>query len=195
MLEQIKSSNGISLVPLETSLLSHRKVFVEGEIDQKSANEFVKEIALLNIQDNKRHIDVLIDSPGGEVRSGLMMYDAIQASKAPIRMYCLGRAYSMAALLLASGNNGRYILPHGEAMIHEPLLGNRVGGNSSSIKGISDMLINTTKMLNSILAKHTGKTLKEIEEATSYDHYLSAEESVKFGLCDEVVDFNQILGV
>ncbi|MBQ3969311.1 MAG: ATP-dependent Clp protease proteolytic subunit, partial [Clostridia bacterium] len=135
------------------------------------------------------------NSPGGEVNSGMLMYDVIQSSKAPIKMFCMGKAYSMGALLFASGNHGRFMLPHGELMIHEPLLGNRVGGNSSSIKSISDNLIETKKKLNAILAKHTGKSEEEIEKATEYDHYFTAEESVEFGLCDDIVSFEQIMEV
>ena len=121
------------------------------------------------------------------------MYDVIQASKAPIRMFCIGRAYSMGAVLFACGNHGRYMLPHSELMLHEPLLGNRVGGNSSSIKSISESLLETKRKMNQILSKHTGKSEEEVEKATSYDHYYSPEESKDFGLCDQIVDFSVIM--
>ena len=123
-----KSSNGISQVSADAKLMSNRKVFIEGEINAKSACEFVKKIMILNMQDPSRPIDLLINTLGGCINSGMVYYDVIQASKAPIRTFCIGRAYSMGAVLLACGNR-RYILPHGEVMIHEPLLGNRVGGN------------------------------------------------------------------
>lgn len=142
---QVKSSNGITLVPIESRLMANRRVFIEGEIDADTACNFVKKVMLLNSEDSKQPIDVLINSPGGEINSGMLMYDVIQASKAPIRMFCIGRAYSMGAVLFACGNHGRYMLPHSELMIHEPLLGNRVGGNSSSIKSISDSLLETKK--------------------------------------------------
>ncbi len=190
---QVKSSNGITLMPLETRLLAGRKVFVEGEINQETACNFVKQLLLLCKEDANKPIDVLINSCGGEINSGLLMYDCIQSCKTPIRMYCMGTAYSMAAVLFACGNHGRYILPNSELMLHEPLLGNRVGGNASSIRSISDSLMDTRRKMNQLLAKHTSKTEKEIEEATSYDHYFSAEESITFGLADEVVDFNKIM--
>lgn len=190
---QVKSSNGITLVPVDSWLMADRKVFIEGEIDADSACEFVKKIMYLNREDSNKPIYVLINSPGGEINSGMLMYDVIQSSKAPIRMFCIGRAYSMGAVLFASGNHGRYMLPHGELMIHEPLLGNRVGGNSSSIKSISDSLLETKRKMNQILAKHTGKTEEEVEQATSFDHYLTPEESIRFGLCDEIVDFEKIM--
>ena len=122
---QVNSSNGITLVPVESRLMAERKIFIEGEINADAACEFVKKVLLLNSEDMQSPIDVLVNSPGGEINSGLLMYDVIQASRAPIRMFCIGKAYSMAAVLFASGNHGRYILPHGELMVHEPLLGNR----------------------------------------------------------------------
>ena len=189
----IKSCNGITQVSADSRLLSQRKVFIEGEINEEAACGFVKKIMILNGEDSSKPIDVLINSPGGEINSGMLMYDVIQASKAPIRMFCLGKAYSMAAVLFACGNHGRYILPHGELMIHEPLLGSRVGGNSSSIKSISDSLLETKRKMNQILAKHTGKSEEEVEKATSYDHYFSPEESVSFGLADKIADFDILM--
>ena len=190
---QVKSSNGITLIPMDTRLLADRKVFIEGEINQEKACSFVKQIILLCKDDNSKPIDVLINSPGGEISAGLLMYDCLQSCKTPIHMYCMGVAYSMGALLFASGNNGRYMFPHSELMLHEPLLGNRVGGNASSIRSISDSLMETRNKMNQILAKHTGKTLKEIEEATSFDHYYSPEESIEFGLADEIVNFDKLM--
>ena len=190
---QVKSSNGITLVPVESRLMAERKIFIEGEINADAACEFVKKVLLLNSEDMQSPIDVLVNSPGGEINSGLLMYDVIQASRAPIRMFCIGKAYSMAAVLFASGNHGRYILPHGELMVHEPLLGNRVGGNSSSIKSISDSLLETKKKMNRILARHTGKSEEEVERAAGFDHYFSPEESVAFGLCDKIVGFDMIM--
>ena len=191
---QIKSSNGISVVPIETRLLASRKAFIEGEIDSQAACGFAKQILFLSQEDAAAPIDVLVNSPGGEINAGMLMYDVIQACKAPIRMFCIGRAYSMAAVLFASGSHGqRFILPHSELMIHEPLLGNRIGGSTSSLKSISDSLLEVKRHMNQILAKHTGKNEAEIEQATSYDHYLTPEEAVSFGLCDGIVDFSMIM--
>ena len=159
----VKSSNGITLIPIETRLLTSRKVFIVGEIDHPAACDFAKQILYLNQEDSVSPIDILINSPGGEINAGMLMYDIIQACKAPIRMFCVGQAYSMAAILFASGSRGqRYVLPHSELMIHEPLLGNRVGGNTSSLKSISDSLLEVKHRMNQILAKHTGKRNAEI---------------------------------
>ena len=189
----VKSSNGITQVSADSKLLSQRKVFVEGEINAETACEFVKKIMLLNAEDSNKPIDVLINSPGGCINSGMLMYDVIQASKAPIRTWCIGRAYSMGAILLCCSNHGRYILPHGEVMIHEPLLGNRVGGNSSSIKSISESLLETKRKMNQILAIDIRIGEQAVEEATSFDHYFDPEESLKFGLVDEIVDFGKLM--
>jgi len=190
---QVKSSNGITTVPIDSQLLLHRKVFVEGEINHDVSWDFVKKIMLLAQEDKKKPINVFINSPGGEITAGMLMYDVIQSSETPIRLYCMGRAYSMAAILFASGNHGRYMFSHSKLMVHEPLLGNHVSGNSSSIKSISDSLLESKKKMNEILAKHTGKTESEIEEATSFDHYFSATESIDFGLCDGIVGINEVM--
>ncbi len=190
---QIKSSNGITTVPINTKLMTERKIFIEGEINEETACRFVKQVLLLSSENSEKPIDVFITSPGGEINSGLLIYDTIQGCKTPIRTFCMGRAFSMGAVLFACGNHGRYILPHSEVMLHEPLLGGKVGGNASSIRSISESLLETKKKLNQILAQHTGKTEEEIEEATKFDHYYSAEESVEFGLADKIVSFADIM--
>lgn len=189
---QVKSAGGITLVPLETRLMAGRKLFLEGEIGPEAACAFVKQVLLLTEEDREAPIDVLINSCGGEINSGMLIYDTIQSSIPPIRTFCVGRAYSMGAVLFASGNHGRYILPHGELMIHEPLLGSRIGGNSSSIRSISESLLESKRKLNRILARHTGRTEEEIEQAAGFDHYFDAEESLAFGLCDQIVGFDAL---
>lgn len=189
----MKSCNGLSLIPVESNLLAQRKVFVEGTISSEMACEFARQILFLNQEDQSAPIDAIINSTGGEINAGLFMYDVLQASKAPIRIICAGRAYSMAAVLFASGNHGRYMLPHAELMLHEPLLGSRIDGNSSSLKSISDSLLEAKNKLNQILAHHCGKSMEEIECATSYDHYFTAEEAIAFGLCDRVIEFSYLM--
>ena len=191
---QVKSSSGITLMPAETKLLtSNRCIFLEGEINHDSALEFVKSLMILTSEDASKPVKVLVNSPGGDVNAGMLIYDAIQSSVVPIQMYCLGRAYSMGALIFLSGPNGRYMLENSELMLHEPLLGGKIGGNTTSIKEISDSLIKTRDKLNQIISKHSGKSIAQVEKATDHDHYYSAEESVKFGLCDEIVEFKKIM--
>lgn len=178
---------------METRLMAERRIFIEGDITPDMACGFVKKVLFLNRENATQPIDVLINSPGGGINSGMLIYDVIQESTAPIRMYCIGMAYSMAAVLFASGRHGRYMLPHSELMIHEPLLGSEVTGNTTSIKAVSDTLLEKRRQMNEILARHTGRTVEEMEKATAFDHFFNPEESVAFGLCDEVVGFSRLL--
>lgn len=188
----VKSSNGISQVPMESKLMAdRRRVFVEGEINSESALEFVKKIMYLN-GESKAPIEVLINSPGGEINSGLLMYDAIVGSTAPIRMICIGKAYSMGAVLFVCAKE-RYMLPNSELMLHQPLLGGRVSGNASSIRSISDSLLETKVKMNKLLAKHTAKSEEEIDEATAFDHYFSPQEAIEFNLADKIISFGEMM--
>ena len=184
---QIKSSNGITVVPIESSLLAHRKIFIEGEITSETGCDVSKEIITLNEADREKSIDIMINSSGGEVNAGLLILDMIRMSVAPVRMICIGKAYSMAAVIFAGGVHGRYMLPNSELMIHEPLIGENPGGTSSSIRSVSDSLIATKEKINQILSECTGRTSKEIDEAMKYDHYFNPEESIEFGLCNEII--------
>ena len=173
-----RSANGVDVISLDTFNCERRTLCIRGEITQESAFEFALTAAYLNSLSETEAITVYINSPGGDIDAGLLMYDVIQASPAPIRVVALGTAYSMAALLFASGLHGRYLLPNSKLMLHEPLLGYPIGGNTSSIKTISDDLLATRDKLNTLLAKHTGKTREQIEEITKHDHFFTADESV-----------------
>jgi ATP-dependent Clp protease protease subunit len=189
MITQVKTSGGIALVPAEARLLAERRIFVEGEITQESACEFVRKMMIL-CGENDEPINVFINSPGGEINAGLLMYDVLQASPVPVHMYCIGRAYSMGALLFGCGSRSRTMFPHAELMLHEPLLGSSVQGSASSIQSISESLLKTKRKVNELLAARTGKTVEEIDEVTSCDHYFSAEEAQAFGLCDHIAAFD-----
>lgn len=187
----IKTNSGITQVSLEAKFFSKRCININGEITDESAVDFTDKILELNLESNEP-ITVLINSPGGEINSGLLMYDAIVGSKAPVRMICRGKAYSMGAVLLACAGK-RYMLPNSELMLHQPMLGGRVSGNASSIKSISDSMLETKKKINSLLAKHTGKTEEEIDKATDFDHYFSPDEAIAFNLCDEIIEFSKVI--
>lgn len=186
-----KTSSGVTQLSMDAKHLSQRIVKIRGEITEESALDFTDQLLELNMESDEP-ITVLINSPGGEINSGLMMLDAITGSKAPIRMVCRGMAYSMGALLFA-GAKERLMLPSSELMLHQPLLGGRVSGNASSIRSISDSLLETKTKLNKLIASFTGKTPDEIDKATNYDHYFSPEEAIAFGLCDRVVSFAEII--
>lgn len=183
----IKSSNGISLAPIESRLLSDRKIFIEGEITAASACEFMRAIMLLVKEDADKPIDIYINSPGGEVNAGLLIYDTLKGVKTEINLHCIGMAASMAAIILAGGKKGhRFILRHSRTMIHEPLISGGVGGSASSIKRTAESIMETKRISVELLASDTGKTRKEVEAAISFDNYMNAEESIAFGLCDTI---------
>ena len=189
-----KSSSGTQAVPMDADFLSRRQLFIEGEIGPESACIFAKCVMLLNAEDGTAPIDVYVNSPGGEINAGLLMYDVIQSSHAPIRMHCLGRAYSMAAILFLSGRHGRDMLPHGELMLHEPLAGAAGIRSTSSVQELSDMLQSVKQMMVGIIAKHSGRPEEEVDREFSRDRFLKAEECVAFGLCDKIVSFDEMTG-
>ena len=183
-----RTSGGFHQIPLETLNYDRRVLSIQGGITQDSAFEFALSVAYLISVSDTDPITVYINSRGGEVDAGLLMYDVIQTSPAPIRLVTLGEAYSMAALIFSSGLHGRYLLPNSKLMLHEPLIDCPVGGNTSSIKTISDDMLATRDKINRLLAKHTGKSIEEIDEATSYDHFMTAEEAIEFGICDHIIE-------
>ena len=183
---EVESVNGTREVSLTTRHLMNRNVFLQGTIDSDMANQFLSQLLYLE-QESEEPVTIYINSPGGEVNAGLVIYDAIQGSNLEINMICTGMAASMAAILLAGGHKGnRYILEHSKVMIHEPLLANGVGGSATSIKNISESILETRKIVNGILAEHTGKSIEEINEATSFDNYMNAKEAIEFGICDAI---------
>ena len=181
-----KSSSGISLVPIDSKLLSDRKIFIEGEITTSSACDFVKSLLILG-KDKSAPIDIYINSPGGECSAGLMIYDALQAIKDQVNLHCIGMAASMAAIIMASGKKGqRFILPHSKMMIHEPLIADGVGGSATSIQRTAMSIMETKDLTIDLLAKDTGKSKKDIATAISFDNYMNAKECIAFGLCDKI---------
>ena len=185
---EVESAHGTREISLNTRHLMNRSIFLTGSIDYEMANAFLSQLIYLEEESNEP-ITIYINSPGGEVNAGLMIYDAIQGSNLTINMICTGIAASMAALLLAGGQKGkRYILKHSKVMIHEPLIANGVGGSATSIKNISESILETREIVNGILAVHTGRSIEEINDATSFDNFMNAQEAVEFGLCDVITE-------
>jgi len=184
---EVESHNGIRELSIYTKHLTNRRIFLNGTIDRDLANDIVAQLLYLQ-EESKEPIYIYINSFGGEINAGLYIYDVLQSITVPVYMYCTGMAASMAAVLLAGGQKGRrFILPHSKTMIHEPLLAEGVGGSATSIRNISESILETKKIVNGMLSKHTGKTLKEVDKATSFDNYMNAEKTVEFGICDKVV--------
>ncbi len=184
---EVESSYGIREISLYTRHLMERRIFLMGEITSELANVFLSEFLLLS-QEPDKPISIFVNSRGGEVNAGLMIYDLIQESKSPINIVCTGIAASMAAIIVAGGQEGRrYILPHSKMMIHEPLIEGGFGGSATSIKNISESIIKTREITNGILAKHTGRSIEEIDKATSFDNYMDSMQAIEFGLCDKIL--------
>lgn len=179
------SCNGINTISIQTKHFTNRKMFLTGEVTEEMAIDFVSQFKYL-AQSNEP-VDIYLNSPGGSVNAGLVIYDLIQEAPFEVNIYCIGMAASMGAVILAGGQKGhRFILPHSKVMIHEPLIAGGVGGSATSLKKTSDSILETKKIINEILSKHTGKKIKEIDKATAFDNYMNAEDAIKFGLCDEI---------
>lgn len=189
-----KSYNSATTIPIDSKLFEMGHIFIENEITSESADAVKKQIMYLVCKTADKPIFIHINSPGGDINAGLVLYDIIQDYSDRIYLVCTGRACSMAAILLACGKKGRrFMLPNSEAMIHEPLIANQFSGNCSSIKATSMRLVSIKEKMNKILADHTGKSLQEIDEATSFDNYLNAQEAVQLGLVDRIVSFKDVM--
>lgn len=195
----MRTSSGVTLLPAELKLFSdERKIYLTGEINDEMMISFSQKIQVLLADDKQSPITIYIDSVGGEIRAGLAIYNILSSlsSKIEINMYCLSKALSMAAVLVASGKPGnRFLLPYSEIMIHEPLVisKTRTNGSASTMRSMADSLESSKAIIDGLLAKHTGKNIEEIAEATSYDNYMTAEEAVEFGIADKIVDFTEII--
>ena len=182
----IETSEGATAHSLQDELFQDRQIELVGEVTSESAYAIMLQLRYLQKAGPAAPITLYIHSPGGEVSSGLALYDVMQAVKCPVRTVCLGTAASMAAILFASGDK-RGILPHGKVMIHDPLT-TGVGGSALTIDSLSRNLMETRQITAGILAKHTGRPLDEIFACTAKDTYFNAQEAVGFGLADYIVE-------
>ncbi|MGN0655826.1 MAG: ClpP family protease [Ruminiclostridium sp.] len=181
----IEGSDSVTETNLAALSASNGVITISETITAETSVKFA--LLLKHLAAEEKDLTILIDCPGGEVNAGLVMYDLIQAYPYGVDMYCIGLAASMAALLLAGGRKGRrFILPHGQVMIHEPLIAGSFGGSATAIEKKSRNILEIKSALNRILSEHTGRSLKEIDKATSFDNYMSAEKAVEFGICDAV---------
>ena len=168
-------------------LLKDRIIFLQGEVDDDSANLIVAQMLFLQFDDPKADIHLYINSPGGSVTAGMGIYDTMHYITCDVATYCIGIAASMAATLLAAGTKGkRYALPHSEVMIHQVLGGAR--GPATDIQIRTAHLIRTKKTMNEILHKLTGQPLERIERDTDRDNFMTASEARDYGLVDHVLE-------
>jgi len=161
-------------------------VFLVGPVNEVTANLIVAQLLFLESENPDKDISFYINSPGGSVSAGLAIYDTMQFIKPDVSTLCVGQAASMGAFLLCAGAKGkRYALPNSRVMIHQPMGGFQ--GQASDIEIHAREILYLRKQLNEIMAKHTGQDIKTVENDTDRDNFLSAEESVRYGIVDKVL--------
>ena len=181
-----QTGSGERSYDIYSRLLKDRIIFLDGEINDLSADLVVAQLLFLDGQDIEKDINLYINSPGGSVTAGLAIYDTIQYVKSNVQTICMGQAASMAALILAAGTPGkRMVLPSSRVLIHQPWGGAQ--GQARDIGIQSKEIIRLKKMTIDYFAKHSGKTLEQIASDMERDLYMSAEEAVVYGVADKIL--------
>jgi len=174
---------------MEQLFLEKRAVYLWGVVDDKSARDIVAKLLLLDADKPGEEIKFFINSPGGMVTSGMVMYDTMRLIKSPVSTICMGLAASMGSILLSAGTKGkRFIYPHGEVMIHQPSLGGYFQATSADIEIQANQMRKTKEIGAKILAENCGKTVEQIMKDFDRDYWMDAKESVAYGIVDKVLD-------
>lgn len=181
-----QTNKGERSYDIYSRLLKDRIIFLGGEVTDDEANLIVAQMLFLEADDPDKDISLYINSPGGSITAGMAIYDTMQYIRCDVSTICIGMAASMGAFLLAAGAKGkRRALPNGELLIHQPLGGAR--GQATEVAIHAEQLIKTREKMNKILAERTGQTVEQIALDTERDHYMTAEEALKYGLIDEII--------
>ncbi|TLD40203.1 MAG: ATP-dependent Clp protease proteolytic subunit [Candidatus Jettenia ecosi] len=168
-------------------LLKDRIIFIGSAIEDTLSNLVIAQILFLQNENKNQDINVYINSPGGSITSGLAIYDTMQFVQCDVATFCIGQAFSMAAILLAAGTKGkRYGLPHTRIMLHQPWGGMR--GTATDISIQAEEILRMKKYLNEILVKHAGQPIERVEADVDRDFYMSSHEAKAYGLIDEVIE-------
>lgn len=185
-----QTSRGERSYDIFSRLLSERIIFLSEEVTDASASSVIAQMLFLEAQDSDKDIQLYINSPGGSVTAGFAIYDTMQYIKCDVSTICIGLAASFGAFLLAGGAKGKRIaLPNAEIMIHQPLIGgNGVRGQVTDIQIVSEQMLRTKQRLTRILSENTGRTIAEISADTERDNYMSAQETLAYGLIDKIID-------
>ncbi|MES1987743.1 MAG: ATP-dependent Clp endopeptidase proteolytic subunit ClpP [Pseudomonadota bacterium] len=182
-----QSGRGERSYDIYSRLLKERVIFLVGPVNDMSANLVVAQLLFLEAENPDKDISLYINSPGGSVTAGMSIYDTMQFIKADVSTLCIGQAASMGAFLLAAGAKGkRFSLPNSRVMIHQPSGGFQ--GQSTDIEIHAKEILYLRAKLNDILAHHTGKTPAEIDRDTERDNFMSATQSVEYGMIDKVIE-------
>ncbi len=167
-------------------LLEDRIVFVQGPIEDHTANLVVAQLLFLDSKDPERDIQLFINSPGGVITAGLAIYDTLQYIRSEVSTICIGQAASMATILLTAGTKGkRLALPNSRIHMHQPL--GAAQGQASDVKIHAEELLKARERINQLLVHHTGQSLERIEKDTDRDFFMSAQEALEYGLIDEII--------
>lgn len=187
--EEPKSDIGMFGKKLEKLFFEKRAVYLWGVVDDKSAKDVVSKLLLLDADKPGAEIKFYINSPGGVVTSGMVMYDTMQMIKSPVSTICMGLAASMGSILLSGGVKGkRYIYPHGEVMIHQPSLGGYIQGVSADLEIQARQTLRVKEIGASILAKNCGKTVDQIMKDFDRDYWMDAKQAIEYGIVDGIVE-------
>jgi ATP-dependent Clp protease, protease subunit len=182
-----KTGRGERSYDIYSRLLKDRIVMLSGEVNDAVATSIVAQLLFLEADDPEKDIYFYINSPGGSVTAGMSMFDTMNFIKPDVSTICIGQAASMGAFLLSAGTKGkRYSLPNSRIMIHQPSGGAQ--GQASDIQIQAQEIQRLKEILNKVLAKNCGKTVKQIEKDTERDYFMSAEDSVKYGIIDKVIE-------
>ena len=185
VLEQ--TSRGERSFDIYSRLLKERVIFLTGQVEDHMANLIVAQMLFLEAENPEKDIYLYINSPGGVITAGMSIYDTMQFIKPDVSTICMGQAASMGAFLLTAGAKGkRFCLPNSHVMIHQVSGGAQ--GTASDVERTIGFMFNLKKRLNGILAKHTGKTVEQVDHDSDRDNYMTAEESVAYGLVDKVLE-------
>ena len=181
-----QTSRGERSFDIYSRILKERGIFIVGAIEDHMANLIVAQLLFLESENPDKDVHLYINSPGGSVTAGLSIYDTMQFIKPDVSTMCIGQAASMGAFLLSGGaKSKRFILPNARTMIHQPSGGAQ--GQATDIEIQAKEILFLRERLNSLLADHTGQTIDVIERDTERDRFMSAEQSVEYGLVDEVI--------
>ena len=181
-----ETAEGHNRLDVRDEMLSRRELELTSAIDADSCATVIRGLLYLQRTDPNAAVTLYINSPGGEVQSGLALYDVMQAVSCPIHTVCLGMAASMAALLFIAGDERR-MLPHSRIMIHDPLIGGGLGGSALSVKARADDLMRIRDITAGVISRHTGMPLERVFELTAQDTYFEAKDAVEAGLADRIV--------
>lgn len=174
---------------IQKKFIEERKIFLWGPIDDESARTLVEKALYLEWTDNTKEITLYINTPGGSTTAGLVIYDTLKLMKSPIKLVVTGLAASMGSILLCIAPKGRrFLLPHAQVLIHQPLISGRLEGVAVDINIYAQEMEKTRDILNKILAESSGQLLSKIRQDSDRDFYMNAQEAIQYGLADHIID-------